>query len=216
MSLDTLANVKTRLGVTGNADDALLTLLMNAADKWVGNHCGRDFGGGTYTEYHPGGSEFVHLKNFPVQSVTSVKVDPAYAFGADTLVPSTSYVVHTERGVIQSLAGPFVPAADRQGLVNRDVRHWTRGPHRLPEGPRVVRVRARGEVVRAGRDRLFAHHGPAHGAAGAGRSRCRRADDDRHGGRRAGRCVLRGGSGADAGGPPAPAGDGSDLLPPRR
>ena len=44
----------------------------------------------------------------------------------------------------------------------------------------------------------------------------RRADFDRHRRRRAGRCVLRGGRGADAGGPAASAGDGSDLLPPRR
>ena len=128
MSLDTLANVKTRLALTSNADDALLVLFMNSADKWVSNHCGRDFGGGTYTEYHPGGSEYLHLKNYPVQSVTSVKVDPAHAFGADTVVSPSSYVVHSERGVIQSLVGPFVPLEERQGLVNRVVRNWTRGP----------------------------------------------------------------------------------------
>src|SRR5438034_9114626 len=118
MSLDTLANVKTRLGITTSADDALLTLLMNTADAWIGNYCGRDFGGGTYTEYHAGGSEFVHLKNFPVQSVTSVKVDPGYAFGSSTVVSSSAYVVHLERGVIQSLVGPFVPPGDGQGLIN--------------------------------------------------------------------------------------------------
>ena len=50
-------------------------------------------------------------------------------------------------------------------------RYRPRRPHRLPEGPRPVRVRPRGEVVRAGRDRLLAHHGRAHGAAGAGRPR---------------------------------------------
>jgi hypothetical protein len=133
MSLDTLANVKARLGITTSADDALLTLLMNSADKWVANWCGRDFGGGTYTEYHPGGSEFVHLKNFPVQSVTSVNVDPGYVFAAGTIVSSSAYAVHLERGVVQSLAGPFYPAAERLGLVNQHVAHWTRGP-------RVVQV----------------------------------------------------------------------------
>src|SRR5262245_20478172 len=101
MSLDTLANVKTRLGISTSADDTLLTALMNSADKWVPNYCGREFGGGTYTEYHPGGSEFVHLKNFPIQTVTSVHVDSAYVFGAGTLVASTAYVVHLERGVVQ-------------------------------------------------------------------------------------------------------------------
>src|SRR5262249_5906524 len=115
MSLDTLANVKSRLGVTASADDSLLTLLMNSADRWVSNYCGRDFGGGTYTEYHPGGSEFVHLRNFPVQSVTSVNVDPGYVFGAGTVLATTAYVVHLERGVVQSLVGPFAPRVDRQG-----------------------------------------------------------------------------------------------------
>src|SRR5262245_37446803 len=133
MSLDTLANVKSRLGVTASADDSLLTLLMNSADRWVSNYCGRDFGGGTYTEYHPGGSEFVHLRNFPVQSVTSVNVDPGYVFGPNTILATSAYTAHLERGVVQSLVGPFAPRADRQGLVNRHVYNWTRGP-------RVVQV----------------------------------------------------------------------------
>src|SRR5205085_3652544 len=121
MSLDTLVNVKARLGITTSADDPLLDLLRASADAWVVNRCGRDFGGGTYTEYHPGGSEFVHLKNFPVQSVTSVNLDPGYVFAANTILSTTAYVAHLERGVIQSLIGPFAPRMDRQGLVNRHV-----------------------------------------------------------------------------------------------
>jgi hypothetical protein len=132
MSLDTLANVKARLGITTSADDTLLGLLQEAADAAVANFCNRDFAGGTFTEYFPGGSEFVHLRNFPVDTVTSVKVDPAYVFGTDTVIPPTGYVVHAERGVIQSLGGPFLPCG-RAGLVNAEVREWTRGP-------RVVQV----------------------------------------------------------------------------
>jgi hypothetical protein len=132
MALDTLANVKSRLGITTSADDTLLGLLQDSADQAVANYCNRDFAGGTFTEYHPGGSEFVHLRNFPVDSVTSVKVDASRVFGSDTVVPATDYVVHSERGVIQSVAGPFLPQ-DRPGLVNAEVRVWTRGP-------RVVQV----------------------------------------------------------------------------
>src|SRR5207245_684718 len=128
MSLDTLANVKTRLGITGTTDDSLLTLLQNSADKRIAAWCDRDFGGGTYTEYHPGGSEFVHLRNLPVQAVTSVNVDPGYVFGSSTILSSSSYVIHLERGVIQSLVGPFAPHVDRHGLVNRHVYNWTKGP----------------------------------------------------------------------------------------
>jgi predicted SpoU family rRNA methylase len=132
MSLDTLANVKARLGIATSADDTLLGLLQDSADKAVENYCNRDFAGGTYTEYHPGGSEFVHLRNYPVDVVTSVKVDVTRAFGAETLVSASDYVVHADRGVIQSVAGPFLPRG-RDGLVNTAVRAWTRGP-------RVVQV----------------------------------------------------------------------------
>ena len=132
MSLDTLANVKARLGITTGADDALLGLLQEAADAAVANHCNRDFAGGSFTEHFPGGSDFVHLRNFPVDAVTSVKLDPAYFFGPDTVLPASGYVVHAERGVIQSLGGPFMPAAGF-GLVNAHVRPW-------PRDPRVVQV----------------------------------------------------------------------------
>jgi hypothetical protein len=133
MSIDTRDNVKTRLGITSPSDDSLLDLLRNSADEWIVNHCNRNFGGGTYTEYHPGGSEFVLLRNYPVQSITSLKVDPGYSFGSETVWPTTSYIVHLDRGVIQSLVGPFPPMELRTGLVNQHVASW-------PRGPRVVQV----------------------------------------------------------------------------
>jgi hypothetical protein len=133
MSLDTLANVKSRLGVATSADDALLTLLMGSADQFIDGYCGRNLAGGTFTEYHPGGSPFVHLRNFPVASVTSVSVDPAYAFGPTTVLDPTAYVVHAERGVVQRLGGPFLASEPRTGLINSTVGRWT-------DGPRVVQV----------------------------------------------------------------------------
>jgi hypothetical protein len=108
MSLDTLANVKLRLGITTSADDSLLTALQATADAWIAEYCQRDFEGGSFTEYHPGGA-LVFLRNYPVSSVTSVKADPGYGFGASTVVPASAYVVHSERGVIMSLAGQFAP-----------------------------------------------------------------------------------------------------------
>jgi hypothetical protein len=110
MSLDTLANVKSRLGISSSADDGLLSALMDSADEYVAGYCDRDFGGGTFTEYHAGDAPLVFLRNYPVQSVTSVKVDPSYAFGSETLRATSGYVVQSDRGVIQSLTGRFVPA----------------------------------------------------------------------------------------------------------
>ena len=126
MSLDTLANVKLRLGVTTSDDDGLLSALMDSADQYVAEYCGRDFGGGTFTEYHPGDTPIVFLRNYPVQSVTSLKVDPAYGFGAETVRPATAYVVHPDRGVIQSLTGPFLPIW--AGLPVLHSPAWLRAP----------------------------------------------------------------------------------------
>jgi hypothetical protein len=125
MSLDTLANVKTRLGISASADDSLLGLLQDSADAWVAGYCERDFAGGTFTEYHPGATAFLFLQNFPVTGVTSVKADAGYGFGASTVVPATAYVVHAERGVIQSLAGAFLPVA------LPDVAPWAYGPRNV-------------------------------------------------------------------------------------
>lgn len=132
MALDTLANVKTRLGITTAADDALLGLLQSSADQAVAEYCGRDFGGGTFTEYHPGGVEFLVLACYPVASVVSVKVDAARQFGPETVLPAHAYVVHAERGVIQSVGGPFLPQV-RAGLSAGQIRDWT-------SGARVVQV----------------------------------------------------------------------------
>ena len=57
MALDTLANVKTSLLISGTADDAVLTRLMDAAEAFVADYTGRAFAGGTFTETHPAGSE---------------------------------------------------------------------------------------------------------------------------------------------------------------
>jgi len=62
--------------------------------------------------------------------VTSVNLVPAYVFGPATILSTTSYVVHSERGVIQSLVGPFAPRAAwaTAGLVNEGIYNWTKGP----------------------------------------------------------------------------------------
>ena len=128
MSIDTLANVKSRLGITSSADDSLVSQLMDSADAWIANYCGMAFPGGTFTEYFPGNTDSLQLANYPVTAVTSVNVDPVQVFGSNTIVATTSYVVHSERGVIQSKVGPFVVRPRSPGLVNADREPWTRSP----------------------------------------------------------------------------------------
>jgi uncharacterized phiE125 gp8 family phage protein len=114
MALDTLANVKTSLFISGTTDDAVLTRLLDAADNFIAEYTGRAFEGGSFTEVHAAGHEFVFLRNFPVDSITSLKVDAARQFGAETIRGTDTYVVHAARGVIESLEGPFLkPRAGR-------------------------------------------------------------------------------------------------------
>jgi len=106
--IDTLANVKTSLMVSGSTDDTLLSRLMDAADAFIEEHTGRAFTGGTFTETFAAGRATLLLRNFPVTSVTSVKVDPARVFGSDTLRAADTYILHADRGMIESLTGPFL------------------------------------------------------------------------------------------------------------
>jgi uncharacterized phiE125 gp8 family phage protein len=107
--IDTLANVKTSLLISGTADDAVLSRLIDAADGYIADFTGRDFAGGTFTETHPAGRGVVFLRNYPVTAVTSLKVDSARAFGSETTWTADRYVIHADRGVVESVCGPFLP-----------------------------------------------------------------------------------------------------------
>lgn len=111
--LTTVTDIKTALAIAGTGDDALLERILNGADGFIEAHTGRNFAGGTFTELHPGGRASVFLSNFPVSAITSLKVDPARAFGSGTERAADTFVLHAARGVIESLTGPFVPGGGR-------------------------------------------------------------------------------------------------------
>ncbi len=108
MSLDTLANVKSRQGIATSADDALLDLLRDSADAFIAKYCGRDFEAGTFTEYYPGEIKVLRLRNYPLASVTSVKADRLNEFASTTLVPTSDYIINLESGLIHHRDGPFI------------------------------------------------------------------------------------------------------------
>lgn len=107
MAIDTLSNVKVNLGVSGTGDDTLLGQLQSAADTFIEHHCGRVFTGGTFTEYHASGQRTLFLANYPVASVTSVKVDSTGVFGSGTQLATDTYALLSDRGVIVSRGGAF-------------------------------------------------------------------------------------------------------------
>lgn len=136
MALDTLNNVKSQLGVATSDDDTLLSQLQAAADAFIEAFCGRAFAGGSYTEDHAGGARAVFLRNYPVAAISSVKVDPARGFDAATTLDPAAYLVHADRGVVESLTGPFIPS--RPG--------WPVQPFDFPGAVRVAYTTPTGEV----------------------------------------------------------------------
>lgn len=111
-ALDTLANVKLHLGVTGSGDDAILDLLRTAASDAIARYCGRAFDGGSFTEFFNGGARLLVLANYPVQTGTEIRVDPGRFFTVESILPTDRYVVRADRGLITLAAGgPFVAGA---------------------------------------------------------------------------------------------------------
>ncbi|QEL14728.1 phage head-tail connector protein [Limnoglobus roseus] len=112
MPIDTRSNVKMMLGITTDDDDDFLDRLMGAADAFIVSHCGRSFTGGAFTEYHPAGGRVLFLANFPISTVTGVKVDPSGAFGAETLLGADAYALLADRGVLTARGGAFGGSGD--------------------------------------------------------------------------------------------------------
>lgn len=136
MPLDTLSNAKSVLLVGGSGDDTMLAQLQDAADSFIEKFTGRSFTGGTFTETHPAGGPMLFLRNFPVASVTSLKVDADRAFGSGTERDTSTYAIHADRGVIESLLGPFLTP-------------YRKGWNDWPESVKVVYTTATGSVPAA-------------------------------------------------------------------
>ena len=136
MPLDTIANAKSVLLVGGSGDDTMLAQLLDAADSFIEKYTGRSFAGGTFTETHPAGGPMLFLRNFPVASVTSLKVDADRAFGSGTERDTATYAIHADRGVVESRTGPFLTPY-RKGWAD-----W-------PESVKVVYTTATGSVPAA-------------------------------------------------------------------
>ncbi|QVL30935.1 phage head-tail connector protein [Telmatocola sphagniphila] len=106
MALDTLANIKARLGISGSEDDSLLGKIQSSAEALIAEHTGRKFEGGTFTEDFSAALRSVQLKNYPVANL-NVYVDNLGEFGLQTEIPAIAYKVDAVRGIVRSLCGPF-------------------------------------------------------------------------------------------------------------
>lgn len=108
--LTTLAAVKEFMGITNTSDDALINSLNTRVSAFVESFCNRTFLSATHIEFHdgrPDQAEQVLLDNFPVISITTVHDDLNHIYGADSLIPAASIIVHDDTGVLRRADGIF-------------------------------------------------------------------------------------------------------------
>lgn len=102
MALATVAQCQTHLGLSSSEETTALTQWLAQADAAIKRYIKRDIEEATYTEYYCGdGSNILQLRQYPVQSITSIHVDADGYFGygsgafdtADLLTAGTEYAL---------------------------------------------------------------------------------------------------------------------------
>lgn len=105
-ALTTLARTKTFLGISGTADNDLLTSLINAATDFIERYCDRRFLKTTYTNeiYDGNGANKLLLKQYPVVSgaaFTLEKRDSVDNQSSFSTVDSDKYFVKNNEGIVE-------------------------------------------------------------------------------------------------------------------
>ncbi len=102
--LDTLNNVKTRLGISGTTYDTFLTTQITLISDTIEAFCRRKFLSAAYDQTFYRGdyktSQLLELYNYPVSAITSVKED-------DVVLSSDTYRLHIPTGRIIRTSGYF-------------------------------------------------------------------------------------------------------------
>jgi uncharacterized phiE125 gp8 family phage protein len=127
-NLCTRDNVKSYLGLSGTAYDAVIDLLIPAASEAIEKFCGRRFGQASYTEYRDGeAADRVVLRERPVTLVTAVWDDPDRDFDDDSRLDADEYVLEPESGIVRLRYGSFA-----DGVRNVKVQ-YTAGYSAIPQ-----------------------------------------------------------------------------------
>jgi len=95
------SEVRNQFNVTINDDDGVLLPLIHAAQKYAENYCDTIIEAADVTEYQDGdGTDTVLLRNFPVNSITSVYDDVGRDYAAASLIPAASYMFESSGRLI--------------------------------------------------------------------------------------------------------------------
>lgn len=113
----TLAQMKAELGITDAQDDAVLTSWMKGLQARFEDYCERKFlRTEDCEEFHDGGTTQVCLERFPVESISSIRVDLDREFPASTELDAVDYVVNLKRGSIFYTVSEIPWPAGRQSI----------------------------------------------------------------------------------------------------
>lgn len=143
----TLAEMKAELGLTDTTDDAVLTRWMEGLqgrfDQFTNRRFLRTEG---IVETFDGDESFLYLANFPVESITDLRIDPAGQFGAATVMGTDRYRLNAERGLVAygPVPGGYAYGASASGLLPWPVGS---GTMRWPTGFQNIRVTYTGGFV---------------------------------------------------------------------
>lgn len=123
MSLTSLSNVKTKMGLSVSTYDDVLNALIVQVDTTIKNHLGRSIEEASYTEYPFGyGTKRLRLKEKPVTAITSVRVDTSRLFTASNTLLTVDVDYKLIDGMLFRLNGTWPPAVENKwGLLTNAV-----------------------------------------------------------------------------------------------
>jgi hypothetical protein len=102
--LTTKENVKGLLGISVTTHDTLITQLIASISGFVEKVCNRKFGADDFEEYFDGGGKDLMVKNYPINTLTSVKYNsgtPNTPIWTD--VEASYYVGFLKEGIVHCL-----------------------------------------------------------------------------------------------------------------
>jgi hypothetical protein len=119
-SLTSLVKLKEYLGITSTNtdDDAFLENIITRVSDDIESTCNRVFRAATYTEYYRGsGTDKLLLRNFPINTITTIHDDMDRDWGADTLIASTEYNISDEvEGMVIYTDGIFTDCGSTENI----------------------------------------------------------------------------------------------------
>lgn len=101
--ITTVESVKIYLNITDTNSDSILASLVASISKQIETECNRVFAKKDYTEYYDGdGSDSLSLRQYPINSITSIHDDIGRDYGASSLVAAADYTFDAESGIVKS------------------------------------------------------------------------------------------------------------------